>query len=135
LDKIKEGVEWEWAKHQSFDVDPYPGLPCPRLQMKFKPVNGSWYNRFWEYGIVYPAFWGKTVFMPIGGTKQGGGGGDAPIRFGEPDMPFRDGVHIYADMATFGLPAYVIVEGSIWELQIEDEGASGRAEHTKRQIQ
>jgi hypothetical protein len=35
LDKIKEGVEWEWAKHQSFDVDPYPGLPCPRLQMRF----------------------------------------------------------------------------------------------------
>ena len=112
----------KYQMHEYFkETEMQKKLPVPRLEMRFKRVNNgrgddNWYNVVWHYGIVYKHY-GEThndtmLFIPFSQTTSNGGDGTFGYHFhnGKLNLPFRDGVHIFAESKLFNLPAYIICE-------------------------
>lgn len=105
-----------WQMHQVFDNDEFSQQkPFPRLEMRLQRVSeNDWYEIEWHYGLVYKHYadvtGNKLRFIPLGHTSSCGGNGTFGSRLynGKLNLPFRDGFHIQADSAVFGLPAYIV---------------------------
>lgn len=123
LEKQEQYKHWAWAIHKELEEDPRPDLPLPRLELQVRdvtcPTQGQgmkWSSIEWLYCLVYPAFCGHVVFVPLGLTLERGGvsrSGDFPEP--KPDgkgkfEPFREQSNMRSDMKTFSIPAYIVIE-------------------------
>lgn len=99
---------WLWARH--FKIEDDKTLPVPRLEIRCRNLD-DWYNWEWHYGLVYRHMLGDCIFVPLGHTTCNGGGHPPLDSQGNPNLPFRDGVHIRKDARQLNLPAYCLLEG------------------------
>lgn len=113
-----------WAAHELLDRD--QKLPVPRLEILVRNAEYEGYLDGLEYiyRLVYRHLSGDVIGVPFGHTSSRGG---PPLLPDQPissiHMPRRDGAHMYREMATLGLPGF-LVYGSQWE-----NLAARRAEH------
>lgn len=137
---------WEWTRHQVRSADPSPGLPVPRLEIRYRDMEDSGYVVEALYCLVYRHLTHDTgglrcdgakdclVFVPMGHTKiTGGATGVRPepesgIWDGKMYGPFRDGAHIRHDMKHLMLPGFIVAtDGQVYEIDLDAE-AKRRAE-------
>ncbi len=137
LERRVENMEYEsdisrlrWQMHTSFQNDEfYKQLPYPRLEMRFNRLSkDDWYSIEWIYGLVYKHVTDiKTdtlLFIPISRSESSGGNRTFEnwLVSDKLQLPFRDGLHIYAESLTFNLPAYIVCkEKEVWN-KIDDHG-------------
>lgn len=137
LDKVVEVEDYhkfKWMHHRIVpNEDDAPGLPVPRLQLRYMPNDPDWYSFDVMYELVYKHYEGAISegfnpndpeadrglrAIPLSQTRIGGGG--HPMRHGKLDTPIRDGVHIHFDSEQFGgLPKFAIIEGKA--VPVDDE--------------
>jgi hypothetical protein len=103
---------WRWTRHQRHDSD--GGLPVPRLELRWEPIDERGYNWRALYSLVHRHFLGHYVTVPMGETRVGGM--REPLRDGEVDLPFRDGVHIKHDMRELNVPGFAIYGDHVTKL-------------------
>jgi len=118
-EKLREFENWRrymWTNPQTFDSDPRPNLPLPRLEIECVNQSGNWYEKIWYYRLVRKHFLGDIVFTPLGETRSSGGGAPAAG-----DIPFRDGAHIKHEARHFNMPAYSIVDSIIVQLATQTD--------------
>jgi hypothetical protein len=105
----KADLYWQRERHDW----PERGLPVPRLELVWTAnEEGNWKCREALYVLVYRHFSdNKLVARPLGLTRVEGGLGGPPVNAhdGRVDTPLREGVHIRADAAQLGLPAFAVV--------------------------
>lgn len=110
LEQSLRGADSQWTLHVRLPKE--QTLPLPRLELVWEPdgyVGQEWYERVAKYRLVYRAFWGDVLAIPLGETRvKGGYGTEPPIRAGKIEMPFRDGAHICHDMAALRLPGFLV---------------------------
>jgi hypothetical protein len=114
-----EDANWEWSRHSTLKINP-DNLPVPRLEMRWHKESEDGYLTCWDYRLIYRHLLGHLIAVPLGQTKSQGGNGAPPIRNGQIDTPFRDGVHISTDTGHLGIPAFCIVEDKIVRLFMRD---------------
>lgn len=113
--KSRDSKAWDWLSlPRLLDADPSPSLPLPRLEIRYEALDDDSYNWQADYCLYLPHYLpGKVQVVPIGSTRISGGGGPrrevAGMHAGKFYGPFRDGAHIRHDMATLGLPAFIVV--------------------------
>jgi hypothetical protein len=106
--------EWTWRHIRLLRGEQaMPELPVPRLEIRWRAI-GTGTTRIADYGLVY-RFYGddELRFVPISSTRCSGGRPDTDdptARDRALQGPFRDGVHILADMVALGLPGFVVSE-------------------------
>lgn len=105
-----------WQLHRAFKDDALSQqMPFPRLEMRLtRTSKDNWYRVEWTYGLVYKHYSDTSsnmlLFIPFSQTTSSGSAGTFEDRFrdGKLELPFRDGVHIYAESLLLGLPAYIV---------------------------
>lgn len=121
-------LKWQMAsvfKHEGF----YKELPYPRLEMRLNRLSkNDWYSIEWLYGLVYKHITDvdndTLIFSPLGHTTSSGGKATFEnwMTDGKLQLPFRDGLHIYAESLIFKIPAFIVCrEKEVWS-RIEDQG-------------
>lgn len=134
LNNEKDFSRVKWQQHSAFQNDDfYKPLPYPRLEMRLSRLSlDNWYEIEWVYGLVYKhstdTFSEKIdllCFIPMGRTTSNGGRftfSDWLEQDGSIQLPFRDGMHIYAESLVLNLPAYITCyEEKKWN-KIENKG-------------
>lgn len=107
-----EAVEdWYWCRPRYEWPD--RGLPVPRLEICWRMKGENWRSREALYVLVYRHYSDDKVrAKPLGLTRVDGGDGSPPVRMGEVETPFREGVHLRVDAAHLKLPAFAVVADS-----------------------
>ena len=135
VEKLKREMDisrLSWQMHTAFQNDDfYKHLPYPRLEMRLNRLSkDDWYSIEWIYGLVYKHATdvneNTLLFVPLGRTTSSGGKAtfDNWTTQGKLQLPFRDGLHIYAESLVLNLPAFIVCkEMGQWN-KIEDEGWS-----------
>lgn len=96
--ELREAVKgkYDWLLHREGEEGE---LPVPRLEIRWEEED--LYRSVARYDLVKRHHLGHLDRIPLGCTKTGS------IEKGL-ELPFRDGVHIKADMKHLGLPGYVV---------------------------
>lgn len=113
VDDAKDNEIWRWARHE--DIHEEQTLPVPRLEMWLNPYESDDYNRLWIYRMIHRHLLGHCVAIPMGCTKQTGGGDMELLHH----LPFRDGAHIKHDARAFGWPAFMVRGGEVAAIPLE----------------
>ena len=106
LKQQKDAAKNEWQIEYAIPENDYrKDLPVPRLEMRI--VQSSNFQYAWHYGIVYKHYADvgcneQLRFKPLNYTTTS----DILISK-KPYLPFRDGIHIRADIIHFNLRAYL----------------------------
>lgn len=96
---------------QETDVDEYPDLPLPRLQIVWREAGPSsrHYTREWAYSMVYKHFGDSIVKIYMSVTRTDDRGEMPMDDMGSMNfLPYRDGAHIHWDKYHLRLPAFAI---------------------------
>lgn len=114
--ELEEELErdWTWTRHVEHKTDPSPGLPVPRLEIRWTIGDRE---QIATYCLVYKHLCDQIVFVPLGKTRRNGP--DVPPRAsnGEIEVPFRDGAHIRHDLEAMNLPGFAILGGEAQPLE------------------
>ena len=105
-----------WTEHLTLEES---NLPVPRLEMlweKGKFPRG--YNFRCSTRLVYRHTLGHLVGIPFYETLRGSE--ISPDEYGKIDTPFRDGVHIRNDARQLQLPAFVIWNGKVEQIDLDE---------------
>lgn len=116
LENTIDGDTWGWTIHGQLSDEENMGLPIPRLEMRWFPLDDRGYNWAALYRLVYRHFLGDTCFIPFGYTRRGGD--TEPMANYPEDLPLRDGTHIKSDARQLNLPAFVIYKGTVHRIEL-----------------
>lgn len=109
-----------WTEHRRFDEDVSPTLPVPRLEIRWRELEpgerDDGYEIQAEYSLVYRHFLGHIVFVPLGFTRSTGAL-SARTKWGDIELPFRDGAHFYNEMKQLGLRGFAICGDRVDEMK------------------
>lgn len=110
--------------------------PCPRLELEWFKVSGSWHKRECIYSLVIPLEDGdiraldkngeienSELKIKIGETHSTSSSPDAPVwNDGEVQAPFRDGAHAHLDSKHLGnIPIVLVCENVFTIKNIKEE--------------
>lgn len=114
FEEQRKDDQWRWARHEEVKDD---DLPTPRLEIRCDVLDP--YHQSWTYAMVYKHLLGHNIRVPLGHTEMNGSftRGNSDLTW---YMPFRDGAHIKNDMKQLNLPAYVIIDGEVQQIEVEN---------------
>jgi hypothetical protein len=120
----------KWQMHSAFQNDDfYKLMPYPRLEMRFNRLSkDDWYSIEWVYGLVYKHSTDVNndtlIFVPMSRTESSGGDTtfDNWVDSTGIRLPYRDGLHIYAESVILDLPAYIVCREKLLWNKIENQG-------------
>jgi hypothetical protein len=104
LSDYKDIRRWMWMQPKRAEVDDAPDLPVPRLEMRQRKVHDFEYE--WIQYLVLDDFAlpeSAVLFIVLGRTTTTGS--NAWER--DPELPYRDGAHIFHHMAQLKLPGFL----------------------------